>query len=101
MTVANQTEVTILHYITVTLNTKIEDDSGQFTIPLAKADLKYNILGTPFEEYTRNINIQDFTLQFTYQSTVYPNCTNLPHTYPEFTHTFCVFIESIFSHRYI
>ena len=73
LTVANQTEVPILHYITITLNTTIEDDSRQFTIPFAVADIKYSILGTPFfEENIRNINIQDFTLQFKHHSRVYP-----------------------------
>ena len=65
LTVANQTEVPILDYSTITLNTTIEDNSRQFTIPFAVADIKYNILGTPFfEENIQNINIQDFTLQF-------------------------------------
>ena len=50
LTVANQTEVPILHYVTLTLNTTIEDDSRQFKIPFAVADKKYNILGTPFFE---------------------------------------------------
>ena len=50
LTVANQTEGPILHYVPVTLNTTIEDDSRQFTIHLAVADIKYNILGTPFFE---------------------------------------------------
>ena len=76
MTVANQTEVPILHYVTITLNTTIEDDSRQFIIPFAVADIKYNFPGTPFfEEYIRNINIQDFTLQFKHHSKVYPNYT--------------------------
>ena len=76
LTVANHTEVPILHCITVTLNTTVEDDSRQFTIPFAVADILYNILGTPFfEEYIQNINIQDFTLQFKDQSTVHPNYT--------------------------
>ena len=44
LTVANQTEVPTLHYVTITLNTIIEDDSRQFTIPFAVADIKYNIL---------------------------------------------------------
>ena len=37
---ANQTEIPTLHYITVTLNTTIEDDSRQFTIPFAVASTK-------------------------------------------------------------
>ena len=73
LTVANQTEVPILHYVTITLNTTIEDDSCQSTIPFAEADIKYNILGTPFfEAYLQNINIQDFTVQLKHQSTVHP-----------------------------
>ena len=72
--VANQTEVPILHYVTVTLNTTMEDDSRQFTIPCAVADTKYSVLGTPFfGEYIQNIITQDFTLQFIHQSQVYPN----------------------------
>ena len=76
LTVANQTEVPILHYVTLTLNTTIEDESRQFIIPFAVADIKYNILGTPFfEENIQNINIQDFPLQFKHHSRVYPNYT--------------------------
>ena len=74
LTVANQTEVPILHYVTITLKTTIEDDSRQFTIPFAVADIKYNILGTPFfEENLQNINIQDFTSQLKHHSRVHPN----------------------------
>ena len=94
MTVANQTEVPILHYITVTVNTTVEDDSRQFTIPIAVADIKYNTLGTPFfEEYIQNKNIQDFTLQFKNQSTL--TIQNLPNFYPKNTHTSRIFLESI------
>ena len=64
-TVANQTEVPILHYLTLPLKTIIEDSSRQFIIPFAVADNKYHILGTPFfEEYIQNTNIQKYTLQF-------------------------------------
>ena len=44
LTVANQTEIPIQHYVTITLNTTIEDDSRQFTIPVAVADIKYNLI---------------------------------------------------------
>ena len=61
LTVANQTEVPILNYVNETLNTTIEEDSRQFTIPFAVADIEYSTLGSPFfEEYIENINIQDF-----------------------------------------
>ena len=48
LTVANQTEVSILHYVAVALNTTVEDNSRQFTIPFAVADKKYKFVGTPF-----------------------------------------------------
>ena len=91
--VANKTEVPNLHYVTLTLNTTIEDDSRQFTIPFAVADIKYCIIGTPFfEENIQNINIQDFTLQFEHHSRVYPNYTKftslLSKDYPFFSYIY-------------
>ena len=44
LTVANQTEVPVLHHVTIALNTTIEDDSRQFTIRFAVADIKYNTM---------------------------------------------------------
>ena len=90
LTVANQTEVPILHCVTITLNTAIEDDFRQFAIPFAVADMKYNFLGTLFfEENIQNLIIQDITLQFKHQSTVHPNNTNftsvLSNDYPYFS----------------
>ena len=101
LTVANQTEVPILHYVTITLNTTIEDDFCQFTIPFAVADIKYNILGTHFfEENIQDINIQDFTLQFKHQSTTHPNHTKftslLSKDYPYFSY----FYRIILKHKY-
>ena len=92
-TVANQTEVPILHFVTITLNTTIEDDSRQFTIPFAVADIKYNTLGTPFLEVNiQNKNIQDFTLQIKHRFTTYPNykkfTTLLSKDYPYFSYIY-------------
>ena len=78
LTVANQTEVPILHYANIILNTPIDDKSRSFSVPFAVADIKYNILGTPFfEDNIQNINIQDFTLEFKYQSKIHPNYTKI------------------------
>ena len=93
LTVANQTEVPILHYVTITLNTTIEDDSRQFTIPFAVADIKYNILGTPFfDENIKNINVQEFTLQFKHHTRVHPNYATftslLSKDYPYFSYIY-------------
>ena len=99
VTVANQTEVPILHYVTILLNTSIEDNSRLFTIPIAVADIKYNILGTPFfEEYIQKLKIQDFTLQFKHQSTQHPNLTKftslLSKDYPYFSYIYCLHSET-------
>ena len=94
LTVANQTEVPILHCITATLNTPMEHTFRQFIIPFA--DIKYNILGTPFfEEFIQNINIQEFTLQFKHQSKDQPNTTKftslLSKDYPYFSFIYRIF----------
>ena len=93
LTVANQTEVPILHYANIILNTTIDDNSRYFSVPFAVADIKYNILGTPFfEDNKQNINIQDFTLEFKYQSKTHPNSakftTLLPKDYPYFSYIY-------------
>ena len=78
LTVANQTEVPISHYANIILNTTIDDNSRSFSVPFAVAEIKYNLFGTPFfEDNIQNINIQDFTLEFKYQSKIHPNYTKL------------------------
>ena len=79
--VANQTEVPILHYANIILNTTIDDNSRYFSVPFAVADIKYNILGTPFfEDKIQKINIQYFTLEFKYQSKTHPNLGKIHNT---------------------
>ena len=74
LTVANQTEVPILHYANIYLNTTIDENSCYFSVLFAVADIKYNILGTPFfEDNLQYMNIEDFTLEFKYQSKTHPN----------------------------
>ena len=93
LTVANQTEVPILHYANIILNTTIDEDSRYFSVTFAVADIKYNILGTPFfEDNIQNINIQDFTFEFNYQSKTHPNyvkfTTLLSKEYPYFSYIY-------------
>ena len=93
LTVANQTEVPILHYANIILNTTIDENSRYFLVPFAVADIKYNILGTPFfEDNIQNINIQDITLEFKYQSKIHPNYTKfttlLSKDYPYFSYIY-------------
>ena len=93
LTVANQTEVPMLHYANIILNTTIDDNSRYFSVPFAVADIKCNILGTPFfEDKIQNINIQDFTLEIKYQSKTHPNyakfTTLLSKDYPYFSYLY-------------
>ena len=88
LTVANQNEVSILH-ANIILNTNIDDNSRYLSVPFAVADINYILLGTPFsEDNLQNINIQDFTLEFKYQSKTHPNYTKfttlLSEDYPYF-----------------
>ena len=93
LTVANQTEVPILHYAIIILNTTIDENSRYFSVPFAVADIKYSILGTPFfEDNIQNINIQDFTLEFKYRSKTHLNyakfTTLLSKDYPYFSYIY-------------
>ena len=58
LTVANQTEFPILHYANIIPNTTIKDSSRYSRVQFAVADIKYNILGTPFfKDNVKNTNI--------------------------------------------
>ena len=99
MTIANQTEVPILHYETTTLNTSVEQTSRIFIIPFAVADIKYNILGTTFyEEYK---TLLSKTLQ--YNSNINPKINrilkNLPLCFQTTIHNFRTITESILNTR--
>ena len=77
----------------IILNTTIDENSRYFSLPFAVADIKYNILGTPFfEDNIQNINIQDFPLEFKYQSKTHPNyakfTTLLSKDYPYFSYIY-------------
>ena len=102
LTVANQTEVPILHYPNIVLNTIIDNNSRYFSVPFAVAVIKYNILGTPFfEDNIQNINIHDFTLEFKYQSKTHPTMQNSQHSYLKTTHIFHIFTELTQKLKYV
>ena len=48
LTVANQSEVPIRHYVSMTCFTEVNHQNRSFNIDFAVANIKYNILGTPF-----------------------------------------------------
>ena len=65
LTVANKTEVHTLYNIILTLHTSIHGLTRSLVNPFAVANIKYNILGTPFfEKYVKTLNIENWSLTF-------------------------------------
>ena len=63
LTVANKSEVPILHNLMLTLHTSLQGNTRTLVIPFAVANIKYNILGTPFfEKYVKTLNIESMSL---------------------------------------
>ena len=58
LTVANQTEVPTIHYISMTCFTEVNHQNRSSNIKFAVAKIKYNILGAPF--FKKNIQNVDF-----------------------------------------
>ena len=64
-TVANETEVPLLHKVILTLHTSIHGSTGTLVISFAVANIKYIILGTPFlEKFVKILNIENTSLTF-------------------------------------
>ena len=100
LTVVNQSEVPLLHYVTLTLNTTIEDDSRQFTIPFVVADIKYISLVHPSSKKIYRTEIfkilhynSNITLEYTYTKLT----SLLSKDYPYFH----ISIESILKHKFV
>ena len=100
--VANETEVPILHYANIILNTTIDDNSRYFSVPFAVADIKYNILGTPslktiyrtktYKILHKNSNTNQKHTQIMQSS---------QHSYLKTTHIFPTFTELIQKLKYV
>ena len=64
LTVANQTEVPKLQYISMACFTEVNQQNRSFNIDFAVANIKYNILGTSFfKTHIRNIDFQQNNIQ--------------------------------------
>ena len=75
--VANQTEVPILHYNSMTCFTGINHQNRSFNIQFAVANIKYNILGTPF--FQKNIQNEDFQQNIMTYKEHHPNLPTKTH----------------------
>ena len=59
LTVANQTEVPIIHYISMACFTEVNHQNRSFNFDFAVANIKCNILETPFfKKHIQNIDFQ-------------------------------------------
>ena len=68
LTVANQTEVPIIPYISMTCFTEVNHKTRSFNIDFAVANIKYNILGTPFfKKHIQKIDFQQNIMTYTEQ----------------------------------
>ena len=63
--IANKAEVPILFNVILTLHTSIHGSTRTLVISFAVANIKYNILGTPFfEKYVKTLDIEHMSLTF-------------------------------------
>ena len=99
LTVANKSEVPILHNLILTLHTSLQGNTRTLVIPFAVANIKYNILGTPFlEKYVKTLNIESMSLTF---NTPHESRVNtLPFTahkekdYPYFSYIYTINVKN-------
>ena len=77
LTVANQTEVPIIHCISMTWFTEVNHQNRSFNIDFAVANIKYNILGTLFfKTDIQNIDFQQNIMIYKEQHSKLPTKTN-------------------------
>ena len=95
LTVANKSEVPILHNLILTLHTSPNGNTRTLVIPFAVANIKYNVLGTPFcEKYGKTINIQNMSL--TFNTSHESRINTLPFTaHKEKDYPYCSYIYTI------
>ena len=99
LTVANKSEVPLLHNLILTLHTSLHGNTRTLVIPFAVANIKYNVLGTPFfEKHVKTLNIESMSLTF---NTPHESRINtLPFTahkekdYPYFSYIYTNIVKS-------
>ena len=94
LTVANQTEVPIIHYISMTCFTEVNHQTRSFNINFAVANIKYNLLGTPFfRTHIQNIDFQQNIMTYIEQHPKLPTKT----TFSTFTEKDYPYISYIYT----
>ena len=95
LTVANQTEVPIIHYISMTCFIEVNHQKRSFNINFAVANIKYNILGTPFfKKNFQNIDFQQTIMIYKEQHLKLPTKTHFS-TFTEKDYPYISYIYTI------
>ena len=77
----------------MTCFTEVNHKTRSFNIDFAVANIKYNILGTPFfKKHIQNIDFQQNIMTYTEQHPKLPTKTTFPHLQKKITHMFLTFI---------
>ena len=95
LTVANQTEVPIIHYISMACFTEVNHQNRSFNINFAVANIKYNLLGTPFfKKNNQNTDFQQNIMTYNEQHPKLPTKTHfstfIEKDYPYITYIYTI-----------
>ena len=95
LTVANQSEVPIIHYVSMTCFTEVNHQNRSFKIEFAVANIRYNILGAPF--FKRNIQNTDFQQNIMNYKDQHPKLSTKTHfsTFTEKDYLYIFYIYTI------
>ena len=95
LTVANQNEVPIIHYISMTCFTEVNHQNRSFNIDFAFANIKYTILETPFfKRHIQNIDFQQNIMTYKEQHSKLPTKTHFS-TFTEKDYPYVSYIYTI------
>ena len=94
-TVANQPEVPIIHYISMTCFTEVNHQNRSSIIEFAVANIKYKFLGTPFfKKRIENLDFQQNTMTYKEQHPKLPTKTHFS-TFTEKDYPYISYIYTI------
>ena len=95
LSVANQTEVPIIYYISMTCFTEVNHQNRSFNFDFAVANIRYNILGTPFfKRHIQNIDFQQNIMTYKEQHSKLPTKTHFS-TFTEKDYPYVSYIYTI------
>ena len=93
--VANQTEVPLVHYVSMTCFTEVNHQNRSFNTEFAVANIKYNILGAPFfKKNIQNIDFQQNIMTYKEQHSKLPTKTHFS-TFTEKDYPYISYIYTI------